>query len=45
MDPVQKTAERRGEVAGLILWCLIGHGLPSSFYSRHRQRDTQPNHR
>src|SRR6476620_2784003 len=27
MDPVQKTAERRCELAGLIVWCLIGHGL------------------
>ena len=27
MDPVQKTAERRCELAGLIVWRLIGHGL------------------
>src|SRR5215471_272550 len=27
MDPVQKTAERRCELAGLMVWRLIGHGL------------------
>jgi hypothetical protein len=27
VDPVQETAEGRGELAGLLVWRLIGHGL------------------
>jgi hypothetical protein len=27
VDPVQETAERRGELAGLPVWRLIGHSL------------------
>src|SRR5258706_4643474 len=31
MDPVQESAERRGELAGLMVWRLIGHARTSSF--------------
>src|SRR5262249_13820982 len=42
MDPVQKAAERRCELAGLVVWRLIGHGWTSSFGGRGRRRGTQP---
>jgi hypothetical protein len=31
MDPVQEIAERRRELAGLMVWRLIGHGLDLQF--------------
>src|ERR1035441_3182026 len=43
MDPVQETAERRCELAGLMVWRLIGHGLDLQLrWPLPAARDTQP---